>query len=146
MRWLCLDVGTKRVGVAVCDAGETVVTPLAALQFGGPQALAAAVAALIRDREIEGIVLGLPVTRAGAGRGENRVKEVAEVLRQRLGLPVELADERGTTRDAESLLEEAGAPRRRWPDLLDGVAARLILERFLSERGAGAVDRTRREC
>jgi putative holliday junction resolvase len=146
MRWLCLDVGTRRVGVAVCDGGETVVTPLAAIPFGGPEALAVAVAALIRDREVEGIVLGLPVTRAGAGRGESRVKEVADVLRQRLGLPVELADERGTTRDAESLLEEAGAPRRRWAELVDGVAARLILERFLREQRVGAVDRTRREC
>ena len=68
------------------------------------------------------------------------------MLRQRLGLPVELADERGTTRDAETLLEEAGAPRRRWGELVDGVAARLILERFLSEHSVSAVDRTGREC
>jgi len=136
MRWLALDVGARRVGVAICDAGERVVSALDPLAFSGPQPLAAAVAALVRRWEAEGVVVGMPVTRARQSRGEQRVGAVVAALRGALPLPVETADERGTTAAAESLLAEAGVPRGRWAELVDGVAARLILEGFLSARAA----------
>lgn len=134
MRWLALDVGRIRVGVAVCDGDERVVTPLPALGFAGPEALAAAIAALVREREVGGVVVGVPVTRAGAGRGERRVAGVVDALRAALAVPVETADERGTTLAAQALLREAGVPPRRWESLVDGLAARLILETYLAGR------------
>jgi putative holliday junction resolvase len=134
MRWLALDVGARRVGVAVCDADERVATALSPLPFAGAAGLAVAVAALAAEWEIAGIVVGLPVTRAGEGRGEVRVGAVVEALRGRLELPVVTVDERGTTLEAEALLAEAGVPRRRWKELVDGMAARLILEAHLALR------------
>jgi putative Holliday junction resolvase len=138
MRWLALDVGARRVGVAVCDDEERVATALAPLPFAGPQALAAAVAALAAEREAGGVVVGVPVTRGGAGRGEARVAAVVAALRERLAVEIATADERGTTAEAERLLAEAGVPRRRWDGLVDGVAARLILETHLAARRASA--------
>ena len=135
MRWLALDVGSRRVGVAVCDADERVASSLRALDYSGPDGLAAAVAGLVRLWEAEGVVVGLPVTRSGQGRGERRVAEVVAALRRALAVPIETADERGTTRAAEGLLAAAGVPRRRWPEMVDSVAARLILEGHLATRG-----------
>ncbi len=134
MRWLALDVGSSRVGVAVCDAGESVSTPLAALAYEGPDALAAAAAELVRTWDAGGVVVGTPVTRGGAGRGEARVAAVTAALARRLAVPVETVDERGTTAAAESLLAEAGVPRRRWRELVDSLAARLILDAHLANR------------
>ncbi len=136
MRWLALDVGSRRVGVAVCDAEERVPTPLPALAYAGPRRLAETVAELARARDAEGIVVGMPVTRAGTGPGERRVRAVVASLRDRLALPVETFDEAGTTEDARALLADAGVPRRRWPELVDSTAARLILEGFLATRRA----------
>lgn len=134
MRWIALDVGRARVGLAVSDREERVVTPLPPLAFNGPEALAAAVDSLIRDREVGGVVVGVPVTRGGEGRGELRVAAVVAALRAALDVPIETADERGTTAAAQSLLREAGVPARRWESLIDGIAARLILETFLAGR------------
>jgi putative Holliday junction resolvase len=147
MRWLALDVGTSRVGLAVCDAGERVVTSLRPVAFPGPEGIAVALLPIIEEYGIGGLVVGVPVTRGGAGRGERRVAEVAAHLRS-LGLPVQGEDERGTTAAAEALLREAGVPRRRWSLLVDGVAARLILEAFLARRNRGApgVDPEPGEC
>jgi putative pre-16S rRNA nuclease len=134
MRWLALDIGSRRVGVAVCDAQERVATALDAFGFAGPEGVAESVAALVRTWEAEGVVVGVPHTRAGGGPGERRVSAVVAVLRTRLEVPVELIDERGTTAAAEGLLAEAGVPHRRWRDLVDSLAARLILESFLAKR------------
>lgn len=134
MRWLGLDIGSRRVGVAVCDDQERVSTPLAPLRFGGPAALAAEVAALVADRHVGGVVVGVPVTRHGTGRGERRVAEVIEVLRGTVPVPIETEDERGTSVEAEALLREAGVPPARRATLVDGVAARIILDAFLARR------------
>ncbi len=134
MRWLALDVGARRVGVAVCDDDETVSTALPALAYAGPEALAAATAELVERWAAGGVAVGVPVTRRGAGRGEARVAAVVAALARRLAVPVATVDERGTTAEAESLLAEAGVPRRRWPEMVDGVAARLILDAHLAKR------------
>ncbi|HVN75366.1 MAG TPA: Holliday junction resolvase RuvX, partial [Thermoanaerobaculaceae bacterium] len=114
MRWLALDIGARRVGVAVCDAEESVATPLAALDDSRPERLAAAARELVRTWGVGGVVVGVPVTRRGASRGEARVAAVVAALTRELDVAIETVDERGTTRAAESLLREAGVPRRRW--------------------------------
>lgn len=134
VRWLSLDVGAQRVGVAVCDAGEEVVTPSSTLPFRDPRTLAAAVAILVRERGIEGVVVGVPVTRSGEGRGERRVRSVIDELRVALTIPVEECDERGTTAAASERLRDAGVPARRQRALIDAVAAAVILEGFLALR------------
>jgi putative Holliday junction resolvase len=141
MRWLALDVGSRRVGVAVCDADERVASPLRAIDYGGPEQVAGAVAALVRSWDAGGVVVGVPVTRSGQGRGERRVALVVDALRRQLPVPIETTDERGTTMAAEELLAAAGVPQRRWPELVDGIAARLILEDHLATRAGSAARR-----
>ena len=134
MRWLALDIGSRRVGVAVSDADEKVASPLRAIPYLGPERLAEAVTELARTWAAEGVVVGVPRTRAGHSRGEFRVSTIVATLERRLGLPVETMDESGTTAAAEALLTEAGTPRRRWQELVDSLAARLILEMHLARR------------
>jgi putative Holliday junction resolvase len=131
MRWLAFDIGSRRVGVAVCDAEERLASVLPALAYTGPARLATVIADLVRARDAEGVVVGVPVTRGGHGPGERRVSTVVASLRQHLEVPVETFDESGTTAAARALLAEAGVPYRRWSDLVDSMAARLILEGFL---------------
>jgi putative holliday junction resolvase len=137
MRWLALDVGSRVVGVATCDPEERVATTLPAVRFAGPERLAAEVERLVAEWGAGGVVVGVPVTRSGQGRGERRVVGVVAELRRRLKVPIELEDERGTTRAAEELLAQAGVPRRRWPELVDSLAARLILEGRLARKPEG---------
>ncbi len=130
MRWLALDVGARRVGVAVGSAPDGPATALPPFAFTGPEGVAVRVVDLVGEWDAGGVVVGVPYTREGQGRGQRRAAYVVEALRARLSIQVRTADESGTTAAAERLLAEAGVPRRRWHDLVDGVAARLILERF----------------
>jgi putative Holliday junction resolvase len=136
MRWLALDVGSRRVGVAVCDAQERVATALEAFAFTAPERVAEEVGLLVRTWEAEGVVVG---SRA-PGAGRDRASDVSGRRRRAAGVhgrPIEVADEWGTTAAAEGLLAEAGVPQRRWRELVDSLAARLILEGFLAMRGRG---------
>ncbi|MGD1148935.1 MAG: Holliday junction resolvase RuvX [Thermoanaerobaculaceae bacterium] len=134
MRWLALDIGSRRVGVAVCDADEQLATPLRAIAYSGPERLAEAVEELGKTWAAEGVVVGMPHTRAGNSRGEVRVSRVVAALERRFEGPVETVDESGTTAAAEAQLAEAGVPHRRWEELVDSLAARLILEAHLASR------------
>lgn len=142
MRRLSLDVGSRRVGVAVCDDGEGVVTPIAAIVFHGAAALAREVAMLVESRCIGVVVVGLPVTRAGQGRGEARIAEVVAELSACLDVPVSTEDERGTTIEAEERLSSAGVPPLRRRNLIDSVAAQIILESHLARVHRAAVAQT----
>jgi putative Holliday junction resolvase len=134
MRWIALDVGARRVGVAVGSAPDGPATALPALPFTDAPGVSERVADLVRTWEATGVVVGIPYTSAGEGRGARRAWSVVSALRAALSVRVEVADERGTTAAAERLLAEAGVPRRRWRDLVDGVAARLILEGYLASQ------------
>lgn len=134
MRWLALDVGAKRVGVALSDSEERVVTPQATIPFGSPQKLAQRVATLVRSLNVEAVLVGVPTTRSGQSRGEARVRHVVAVLTEVLPVPVTTWDERGTTQEAEALLAECGVPARKRREKLDALAAALLLESFLALR------------
>jgi putative Holliday junction resolvase len=139
MRWLGLDVGASRVGVAVGDEAEGVVTALDPLPFASPEELAHRVAALAAERGCGGVALGVPRTRRGTSRGERRVAAVARALGQFPELSLVLVDETGTTAEAEARLRAAGVPRRRWPALVDGVAATILLEDVFASRRRGGL-------
>lgn len=134
VRWLALDVGAKRVGVALADPSETVVTPQRALAGGAPQLLAARIKALVELWGVEGVVVGLPVTQGGKSRGEARVRALLEALRAVLEIPVVPWDERGTTQEAAARLAELGLSAAAKRRAVDAVAAAVLLESFLAAR------------
>jgi putative Holliday junction resolvase len=106
MRVLALDYGSARCGCAVSDPTETIVTPLEHIERPGTRRGMLALVELVREREAERVVVGLPLSLAGGDTAQTReTREFAERLARRLGedVPVELHDERFTTRMAQRL-------------------------------------------
>jgi putative holliday junction resolvase len=133
---LALDYGTSRIGVAVSDRTRTLATAVAVHHAGRDGSVAAFLAVLVRERGVDQLVVGLPLTADGR-EGEIAVKarRFAARLGEELGLPVAMVDERYSTQEAERLLRGPG--RRRSREEPDAVAAELILQQYLDAAGAG---------
>lgn len=130
MRILALDHGEARCGCAASDPSGTLATPLIAVERPDTRRGLARVAALAAELEAELIVVGLPLTPAGdEGDQACRVREFADRLRLRVRVPVELYDERLTTRMAEAGGGSADPDSR---------AAAHLLESYLAARSAAA--------
>lgn len=130
-----LDVGDRRIGVALSDPLGLTAQPLTVLERRRPAADAAAVQALIEAHGAELVVIGLPLTMAGAhGVQADKVLAFTEQLRHGLSVPVRFVDERLTTVQGERVLREAGVRGRRRKQTIDRVAAQLILQQFLDSR------------
>ncbi len=103
MRVLALDYGSARCGCALSDPSGTIVTPIETIARPASRRGLAEIEELIRDRDVERVVVGLPVSLRGSDSDQTReTREFAQRLSLRLGegLPVELHDERFTTRIA----------------------------------------------
>ena len=130
MRILALDHGEARCGCAVSDPSGTLATPLAALERPDSRRGLARVASLTRELGAELILVGLPLTLAGEeGAQAARARAFAEQLRARVCVPVELYDERLTTRMAVAGGGSADPDSR---------AAAHLLEGYLAARSAAA--------
>lgn len=122
-RVLALDFGEARCGVAVCDPTGTVVTPIGAIEQPGTRRGLGRLAATVREREVERVVVGLPLSLSGdEGPQAARTREFAARLAERVAVPVVLHDERLTTRQAERTGGAADADSR---------AAAYLLEAYL---------------
>ena len=132
MRVLGLDVGDRRIGVALSDALGITAQQLTVLERHAMSADVQAVEQLIAHHHAEHLVVGMPLTMAGA-QGPQAKKVVAFVdgLRRRLTVPIHWIDERLTTVQGQRALREIGASRRKRHQVIDQVAAQLILQQFL---------------
>jgi putative Holliday junction resolvase len=136
MRYLAVDYGAKRTGLAVCDAGERVVSPLAVLQ--GQKGLIEKIRQVVAAENIEAIVLGLPLNMDGSeGPQAQRVRTFASELRRQIGVPVHFQDERLSSFGAEEKLQGIGLSRGKRRERLDALAAAEILETFLEGQKNG---------
>ena len=141
-RVVAVDLGTRRIGVAVTDGLGLTAQPHATIARHGGQRDLDAIAALVRQFDAERLVLGLPLGPDGeVGRPARSVQAFAERLRAVLSVPVELIDESFTTVEAEDVLLQADLSRARRKEVVDRVAAAVILRRWLDAEAA----RTRRE-
>ncbi|MCK9523953.1 MAG: Holliday junction resolvase RuvX [Proteobacteria bacterium] len=135
MRVLGLDPGTHRVGVAISDALGLTAQPLAVIDISGGQSsrLIPALAELCRQYEVTRVVLGMPLTLSGEdqGVGARRARAMGAAIEERLGLEVIYVDERFTTDGAERVLREGNVRRKARTQVVDKVAAALILQRYL---------------
>jgi putative Holliday junction resolvase len=134
VRILALDYGSARTGCALSDPTGTIVTPVEPVLAAGTRAGLGAIAALVAAREVELVVVGLPLSLAGSDTAQTaEARAFAERLRARLGtVPVQLHDERLTTRLA------ARDPSRRASE--DSRAAAHLLESWLSLQARGSGD------
>jgi len=138
VRALGLDLGSKRIGVAVSDRSGTVATPLTVVQRGRTQRVDhEAIARLVVEEEAETIVVGLPLNMDGSeGRAAVGVRSEAARLATVVNVPVVLHDERLTTVEADRALLEARMKAQARRRVVDKVAAAVMLQSWLdSGRG-----------
>ena len=135
MRIMALDIGDRTIGVACSDEGLILASPVETIQRRGPKADSIRVDALVKERGVARVIAGLPLTLRGeAGPQSAKVNDFVEVLRRRLKVPVEMFDERLTTREAERTLIANDMSRARRKGLIDQMAAVLILQTWLDAR------------
>ena len=134
-RVIALDVGSRRIGVAVSDELGILATPRGAIFRATLRKDIAAVQALVAETEAERIIVGHPVGLSGASTSEtHRAERFGTFLAAELTIPVDLWDERMTTVLAERAMIEGGARREERREKVDRVAAALILQSFLDAR------------
>lgn len=138
MRTLGLDIGEKRIGVALSDSEGILATALTVIERKSDDAALKRIIALAEEHEIERIVVGLPISLDGRmGPQAQRVQSFADMLNERTELPVVTWDERFSTFDAERVLMEAGLKRDKRKKRLDSVAAAFILQGYIDrEKGS----------
>ncbi len=135
MRVLALDVGEKRIGVAISDLSQSLARSLKVIQRGSRQEDFATVARLVEEYEVEKVVVGYPRSLDGmAGAQAERVERYAVGLAESLTVPVLLWDERFSTVSAERLMREAGVRSKKKRERIDAVAAAVILQDYLDSR------------
>ncbi len=131
-RLLGLDIGRRRIGIALSDPSGLLASPSEVLELRGRQEGQDEVAALVEEHQVVRVVVGLPLLMDGTEGEESRwVRAWTERLRQRLAVPVVLWDERLSTVAAERALLESGMRRERRKQRRDAVAAALILQSYL---------------
>lgn len=131
---MAVDLGTKRIGIALSDPDGLFASPLTVVQRKGGRQDLQEVADLARDYQVDVIVVGLPVDLRGqeAIAAEKAQVEI-EQLRQLTPLPVETYDERMTSVAAQKAMREGGAGREQRKDNIDKVAAAMLLQSYLDK-------------
>jgi putative Holliday junction resolvase len=136
VRALGVDLGSRRVGVAVSDSAGSLASPLEVIvRAGDEERDHRRLAELVTEYEADVVVVGLPLSLDGSdGPAAVAYRAEAQRLRDRLAVPVETYDERFTTVTAEHQLRDAGVrgPARR--DIIDKVAAAVLLQAWLDAR------------
>ena len=133
MRTLGIDFGERRIGLAISDAEGTFALPLLTLERRSDQAAIARIGEIIREEEVESLVVGEPVNVDGSrGPAAERAKSFAAKLAAATGLPLRLVGETLTTVAAAARLREAGVDARRARERIDAVAAQILLEEALA--------------
>ncbi|MBK7175757.1 MAG: Holliday junction resolvase RuvX [Chloroflexi bacterium] len=139
-RVLGLDLGEKRIGVAVSDATRTIATTLTVIKRTSRQDDFAQIGRFIAEQQANLVVVGLPVMLDGhEGEKAAWVRDYAAALQEHLHIPVAFTDEAFTTVQAENSLRARGQKGRKIRQNVDAVAATLILQAYLDMQ-AGAFD------
>ena len=136
MRAIGIDLGEKRIGVAISDSSGNLATPYEVVLRTGDRAQEhRQIRAIVEEVEAEIVVVGLPLSLDGSeGKAAKAAREEAKAIGQIVSLPLEMHDERFTTVEAERLLKEQGlkAPERR--KVVDKVAAAILLQAWMEGR------------
>lgn len=132
---LSVDYGDARTGLAVCDRGELLASPVAVITEYNRERLIAKILAKVTELRADEIVVGNPLNMNGsAGPRSELAHQLADTLREQGGLPVTLWDERSTTVSAIGILNQADVRGKKRKAVIDAVAAVLILENYLAYR------------
>ena len=132
MRFLAIDLGDKRTGIAVGDDELALAHPVTVLEIPiGPQ-LIAAIVSLIEEHGVDELVIGLPLNMDGTpGQRVSITKTFAKELQEAISLPTHFQDERLTSSSAEETLSQSGKTHKQKKKMRDALAAAEILHDFL---------------
>ena len=140
---LGIDLGKARTGVAICDRGELLASPLTVVNEHNRERLVERLAALARENRAELLAVGLPRNMDGTeGESAQNAREIGALLEEAAGLPVAFVDERGTTVTAHGYLNDTNTRGKRRTNtrgkrrkaVVDAVAATVILQNYLDYR------------
>lgn len=139
-RILGLDIGTKRTGVAISDAMRWLGRPYRTIETRDPREWVSQVVEITKEEEIGEIVVGLPLNQYGEeGDDAVRIRKYIQLVRDSVSIPVVEWDERFTTAQAERALIHADYSRKKRKEVIDQVAATIILQGYLdSLRGSSS--------
>jgi putative Holliday junction resolvase len=135
MRYLAIDYGEKHVGLAICDAAETIASPLTVIHAQAD--LLQRIEDIVKAENVEAIVVGLPLNMDDTeGPQAKLVFKFAEQLEEHLDIPIHFQDERLSSFSAEQKLAPAKFTRGKKTRRLDAIAAAAILQDFLEAKKA----------
>ena len=138
---MALDIGEKRVGVAISDPGERVASPVCVLAASEVEANARPFRQVIEDWEPELLLCGLPYTLSGEeGPQAQRIRRMAQKVADSVALPLEFADERLSSAQAKRSLREKGLSEKAMRGKVDMIAASFFLQAWLDARAAASPD------
>lgn len=136
MRYLGLDLGTKTLGLALSDRTGMIANPYKTLKFNDTSELIIPLKKLIEEESIAEIALGLPKNMDGSmGFASERSLKFKELLESEIDIPITLVDERLSTVEAEMYLLNADMSRKKRKEVIDAVAASVILNTFIRMKG-----------
>ncbi|MCK4752658.1 MAG: Holliday junction resolvase RuvX [Planctomycetes bacterium] len=132
MRYLAIDYGNKRIGLAICDPDETIASPLTVIENKKPLEQ---IARTIESEDVDAIVIGLPLNMDDStGPQAKLTLKFAEQLRKNIDLPIHFQDERLTSFAADEKLASAELTTKKKKKLRDAIAAAEILQAFLDQK------------
>ena len=135
MKIMAVDYGDARTGLAVCDRTETLASPVGIIEEKSMAKAAEKIVYATREYEIGLLVIGLPVNMDGTeGKRAEKSRKLGSILEKIIDIPIEYYDERNTTKSAEGILSENGTYGKKRKEVLDAVAATVILESYLAYR------------
>jgi len=131
---LGLDIGDKRIGVALSDSASILASPFTIIDRRDERQDIETIIDIVNQQQVKQIVVGLPRSLNGSiGKQAEKVKAFVEKLCSHIEVPVEFRDERLTTVSAKRLMQAANTKKTRRRDRDDAVAAALILQGYLDE-------------
>jgi putative Holliday junction resolvase len=134
MRCLGLDIGDRRIGVALSDPEGILASPFSIIERIDDEQALAAIIDIIDKQQVGRVIVGLPLSLDGTLSGQaEKVKDFADRLAGQIKIPLEYRDERLTTVMAQRLKRAAGGRKGRGKPRYDAQAAALILQNYLDE-------------
>jgi putative Holliday junction resolvase len=134
MRCLGLDIGDRRIGVALSDDGGILASPFTIIERTDDSQALAAIVDIINKEQVRIIIVGLPLSLDGSLGGQaEKVRDFAQKLVEQVEIPLEYRDERLTTVMAQRLKRESGGRKTRGKTRYDAQAAAVILQGYLDE-------------
>ena len=135
MRYLAIDHGQKRTGLAISDSSETLVSPHSVIETANEEELLRQISAVLGAEEIDAVVVGLPVNMDGTeGPRVRQVRQFVLMLQQRTDKPIHLHDERLSSFEADCLVGDLELTRKKKKKRLDAIAAAAILRSFFEQK------------